>query len=156
VAPSSHLDAPVAVPLAGPSGMSRRRFLATAGVTAGAVAATAYIRPSWLLGGSASASEATGNVVVHLFLRGGADGLAIVAPVGDSRYQQLRTGIAIPDNQALPLDARFGLHPAAVSLKSLYDQGRVAVVPAAGWSPNRASRGRAWLSGMAMPVRSCW
>ena len=127
-------DAPVAVPLVG-GGMSRRRFLAMAGGAAGAVAATAYIRPSFLLGDPAAAAPATGNTLVQVFLRGGADGLSIVSPLGDSTYQTLRPVVAIPDSSALALDGHFGLHPAALKLKALYDQGRLAVVPAAG-SPN--------------------
>jgi uncharacterized protein (DUF1501 family) len=106
-----------------------------AGGTAGALAAVAYVRPSFLLGDPAGASPATGNTLVQVFLRGGADGLSLAPPVGDSTYQALRPGIAVPDASALPLDGRFGLHPAATSLKALYDQGRLAVVPAAG-SPN--------------------
>ena len=121
-------------PLVG-GGLSRRRFLAMAGGTAGALAATAYIRPSFLLGEPAGASPATGNTLVQVFLRGGADGLSLVPPLGDSTYQSLRPGIAVPDAVALPLDGRFGLHPAATQLKALYDQGRLAIIPAAG-SPN--------------------
>jgi uncharacterized protein (DUF1501 family) len=127
-------DAPVAVPLIG-GGLTRRRFLAVAGGTAGALAATAYIRPSFLLGEPAGASPATGNTLVQVFLRGGADGLSLVPPLGDGTYQSLRPGIAVPDASALPLDGRFGLHPAATNLKALYDQGRLALIPAAG-SPN--------------------
>ena len=127
-------DAPVAVPLVG-GGLTRRRFLAMAGGTAGALAATAYIRPSFFLGEPAGASPATGNTLVQVFLRGGADGLSLVPPLGDSTYQSLRPGIAVPDAIALPLDGRFGLHPAATQLKALYDQGRLAIIPAAG-SPN--------------------
>jgi uncharacterized protein (DUF1501 family) len=130
----SPVDAPVAVPLVG-GGLSRRHFLAIAGGTAGAVAATAYLRPSFLLGEPVGASPATGNTLVHVFLRGGADGLSLVPPRADSTYQSARPGVAVADAAALPLDSRFGLHPAATSLKALYDQGRVAVVPAAG-SPN--------------------
>ena len=79
-------DAPVAIPLVG-GGLTRRRFLAMAGGTAGALAATAYIRPSFFLGEPAGASPATGNTLVQVFLRGGADGLSLVPPLGDSTYQ---------------------------------------------------------------------
>ena len=85
-------DAPVAVPLVRVGGLSRRRFLAMAGGTAGAVAATAYIRPSFLLGEPAGACPATGNTLVQVFLRGGADGLSLVPPLGDSTYQSLPPG----------------------------------------------------------------
>ncbi len=127
-------DAPVPVPLVR-RGLSRRRFLAVTGGTAGVVAATAYIRPSFLLGEPAGASPATGNTLVQVFLRGGADGLSLVPPLGDSTYQSLRPGIAVTDSTALALDGRFGLHPAATRLKALYDTGRLALIPASG-SPN--------------------
>ncbi|HEY6532978.1 MAG TPA: DUF1501 domain-containing protein [Acidimicrobiales bacterium] len=130
--PRESADRPVAVPLT--QGFGRRRFLTMAGGAAAAVAATAWVRPSLLLGGSAvdAAGVPTGNTLVQLFLRGGADGLSLVAPLGDITYQTLRPGIAVPDGAALALDGRFGLHPRAVALKALYDQGRLAVVPAAG------------------------
>jgi uncharacterized protein (DUF1501 family) len=130
--PRPNDDNPVAVPLT--EGLGRRRFLTMAGGAAGALAATAWIRPSLLLGGTAEAAGApvAGNTLVQLFLRGGADGLSLVAPLGDATYQDLRRGVAVPDGVALPLDGRFGLHPRATALKALYDQGRLAVVPAAG------------------------
>jgi uncharacterized protein (DUF1501 family) len=128
-------DAAVAVPLT--PGLGRRRFLTMAAGVAGAACATAYLRPGWLVG-TAQAAEATptsGNVLVVLFLRGGADGLSLVAPVADPTYAQQRPEIAVPASAALPVDATFGLHPAATNLKGLLDAGRLAVVPAAG-SPN--------------------
>ena len=63
-------DVPVAVPLVG-GGVSRRRFLAMAGGTAGALAAVAYVRPSFFSAAAAGASPATGNTLVQVFLRGG-------------------------------------------------------------------------------------
>jgi uncharacterized protein (DUF1501 family) len=44
----------------------------------------------------------------------------------------MRPGIAIPQNQALDLDGFFGLHPSLMPFKSLYDQGHLAIVHAAG------------------------
>ncbi len=132
---ASH-DTAVAVPLA--PGMGRRRFLTVAAGTAGAVCATAYLRPGWLVGTAHAAEVAapsTSNVLVVLFLRGGADGLSLLAPVGDPTYPVQRPDIAVPARAALPVDATFGLHPAAPNLKRLLDDGRLAVVPAAG-SPN--------------------
>jgi len=99
-------DTPVAVPLVG-GGISRRRFLTIAGGTAGAVAATVYIRPSFLLGDPAGASPATGNTLVQVFLRGGADGLSLVPPRSDATYLGLRPGIAVTD--PIPLTSQFGL-----------------------------------------------
>ena len=71
-------------------------------------------------------------MLVVLFLRGGADGLSLAPPLGDSLYQSVRPTIRVPDAAALALDGRFGLHPAAARLKGMYDTGRLVVVPAAG------------------------
>jgi len=129
-------DTPIAVPLLG---MDRRRFLGVVGVGGGALAATAWLRPSALIGRAAAASAAPDNVIVEIFLRGGADGLSFVTPLGDPTLARLRPGVAIPDASALTIDGRFGLHPAMVRIAGLLRDGRAAFVPAAGSpSPNRS------------------
>ncbi len=74
--------------------------------------------------------------LVVVFLRGGADGLALVPPVGDPSYYDARPNIAIPEpgqpGGALPLDDHFGLHPALAPLRPLYDAGQLAIVHAVG------------------------
>ena len=60
-----------------------------------------------------------------------------------------------PRRLALPLDGRFGLHPAATQLKALYDQGRLADrsrPPAHRTRPGRTSRRRT-SSRRARPTR---
>ena len=77
-----------------------------------------------------------GRTLVLVFLRGGADGLSLVPPVGDSAYYAARPTLALPgpgaDGGALKLDSTFGLHPALSSLLPLYQEGALAVVHAAG------------------------
>lgn len=85
--------------------------------------------PRW----SFAAGDALGrDRLVYIYLRGGADGLTLCPPVGDTHYFDLRPGLAIAETDVLPLDAMFGLHPAATGLKSLYDAGELAVVHACG------------------------
>jgi len=131
-APATPDETTVGIPLIGH--IDRRRFLVTGGVGAGAIAATAWLRPSWFRSTTASAAAlaSTGNTIVYVFLRGAADGLSFLAPLGDSTYQAARPGVAIPDAAALFVDSRFGLHPGAVRLKGFLDEGRLALVPAAG------------------------
>ena len=135
--PMGELDAAVAVPLLGP--MTRRKFLAVSGVGATALAATAYLRPSTFYGRADAAvlsgAAKTDRIVVNIFLRGAADGLSFLSPLGDTTYQSLRPGVAIPDASALAVNSQFGLHPGAVRLKALLDAGQAAFIPAAG-SPN--------------------
>jgi uncharacterized protein (DUF1501 family) len=82
-----------------------------------------------------------GDVLVCLFLRGGADGLHLVAPYGDDGYYAGRPRIAVPrpdDTRAaaaergLPLDGFFALHPLLAPLHEIYRAGRLAIVHAAG------------------------
>jgi len=76
------------------------------------------------------------RTLVLVFLRGGADGLSLVPPVGDPAYYAARPTLALPrpgaDGGALKLDSTFGLHPALSSLLPYWQDGTLAVVHAAG------------------------
>jgi uncharacterized protein (DUF1501 family) len=72
------------------------------------------------------------RTLVVLFLRGGADGLALVPPVGDDGYHRARPRIAIAAHDAIRLDDRFGLNPRLAALEWLYREGQLVVVPACG------------------------
>jgi uncharacterized protein (DUF1501 family) len=79
----------------------------------------------------------TGNgdqrkTLVVVFLRGGADGLNLVAPLEDDGYHKARPRIALRHDTALKLDGFFGLHPRLEPLHALYQEGALAVVHAAG------------------------
>jgi uncharacterized protein (DUF1501 family) len=91
--------------------------------------------PSWLVR-AAAPGETKGKILIAIFQRGAADGLNIVVPHVEKRYYELRPSIAIQppgkDNGAIDLDGRFGLHPSLQPLKSLWDQGQLAIVHAAG------------------------
>lgn len=82
-----------------------------------------------------------GDVLVCLFLRGGADGLHLVAPYGDAGYYAGRPRIAVarPDDtrvaaaeRGVALDGFFALHPILAPLHEIYGAGRLAIVHAAG------------------------
>ncbi len=83
------------------------------------------------------------DTFVLVFLRGGCDGLSLVAPYADDEYINNRPTLKInaPGNaqnaayalpSALNRDVPFGLHPKAGALKELYDQQRLAIVHACG------------------------
>ncbi len=106
---------------------------------AGAGAAVALGAPGWLPRVSLADTFASDrDVIVSVFLRGGADGLTMVPPYFDSDYYSLRPGLAIqpPDaagaNRALDLDGNFGLAPAMAPLLEAYAAGDLLVVHAAG------------------------
>lgn len=111
--------------------VTRRSFLRASALTMG-VLGTA---PSWVLRLAAQGRHPR-RILVVIFQRGAADGLNIVVPFFEPRYYALRPAIAIPapgrPNGSLDLDGRFALHPALASLKPLWDDGRLAVIHAAG------------------------
>lgn len=72
------------------------------------------------------------RTLVCIFLRGGADGLTLVPPVGDDDYHRRRPRLAIRERDALRLDGFFGLHPDLAELAPLVHDGRLAVVHACG------------------------
>jgi uncharacterized protein (DUF1501 family) len=113
------------------SPFSRRHFLRGAG----ALAALGSV-PGFLGRALAASAPGSGKTLVLVFLRGGADGLSIVPPVGDPAYRAARPTIALAapgkDGGALRLDDVFALHPALAPLLPLWSDRTLAVVHAAG------------------------
>ena len=108
-------------------GLSRRGFLKGVGV-----AAAASALPMTSLR-AAYAADYTGDVLVVLSLRGGMDGLSLVAPVGDPDYARLRPSLAVPATLGLPTgDRMFALHPGLAAVKPLWDAGLLGAVHAVG------------------------
>jgi uncharacterized protein (DUF1501 family) len=91
-----------------------------------------------LLGHRAWAMTAEGDPqrLIVIMLRGAVDGLNVVVPFADDDYYRVRPSIAIAppgkSDGALPLDARFGLHPELASLVPLWHAGQLAFIHAAG------------------------
>jgi uncharacterized protein (DUF1501 family) len=82
-----------------------------------------------------------GDVLVCVFLRGGADGLNMVVPHGDSAYYSARPQLAVarPDdskadaaNKSLDLDGFFGLHPVLAPLYPIFKGKQLLAVHATG------------------------
>jgi uncharacterized protein (DUF1501 family) len=80
----------------------------------------------------AGAEQDDPRTLVVIFLRGGADGLALVPPVGDDAYHVARPTIGIRARDAIRLDDRFSLHPQLASLAPLFHEGTLGVVHAVG------------------------
>ena len=137
---------------AGPSGVgtSRRGFL---GVVAAGAGALAWSSTGSRMAFATPASPATGDVVVLVFLRGGADGLNLVAPFQMPTYRALRPTLRVKDPGefadptgvaglplaaggavgAFPLAGTFALHPGMEALHAgAWANGHLAVVHAAG------------------------
>src|SRR4051794_40998537 len=72
------------------------------------------------------------HTLVAVFLRGGADGLALVAPLEDDNYYKARPRIGIEKKEAVKLDGFFGLHPQLADLAPAFAEGELAIVHGAG------------------------
>lgn len=72
------------------------------------------------------------RALVAIFLRGAADGLALVPPVGDDDYHRARPRIAIAAKEGLALDGFFALNPQLAELLPLFQEGQLAIVHACG------------------------
>lgn len=70
--------------------------------------------------------------LITIFLRGGADGLALVPPVGDDAYAGLRPTTRLAAGQGHRLDGRHVLHPDLAPLIPLWESGGLRIEPAAG------------------------
>ncbi|MDA0814005.1 MAG: DUF1501 domain-containing protein [Verrucomicrobia bacterium] len=70
--------------------------------------------------------------LVVVFLRGGADGLNLVAPVGDDDYFGARPTIGIGSRSAVMLNDFFGLNPLMDGLAPLYKEGMMSIVHCVG------------------------
>ncbi len=115
--------------------LSRRGFLkAAGGATLAAVSA-----PAWLPRVALAVEDcSTRDVIVSIYLRGGADGFSLCVPFTESAYYAARPtqGIAPPDSRAagraLNLDGTFGFPPQFAPLLPAYQAGDLLVVHACG------------------------
>ena len=148
------------MPLPAGTGLSRRSFLLRSAGLAMTVYGAAHLDA--LAVEEAMAEAAGDRVLVSLFLEGGLDGLSVLAPVGDSRYRQLRPTLGLQSGQgrAFTGDDRLWWHPAADGLATLHDEGKLTVFPAIGSTGSNMSHFTSrhfWEVGTLDPgVRTGW
>ncbi len=119
---------------------SRRLFLRGAGFGLLALG----LPPSFLVRAAEVEKGKRGKVLVVVFQRGGMDGLNAVIPFKDRSYYSFRPTIAVSEpasgeERAIDLDGFYGLHPALVAMKPLFNKGHLAVIHAAGSPDNTRS-----------------
>lgn len=119
--------------------ISRRRFICNTGTVLGATAFASGVERFSLVNALASSVAPTDyRALVCIFLDGGNDGNNMIIPLKDADYTAYATargGLAIakpaldPTKITPPSIANdFGLHPALIKLKGLWDSGKLAVV----------------------------
>jgi uncharacterized protein (DUF1501 family) len=117
--------------------MNRREFL-----RGGVAAFTMGFAAPQFLSDLAFAQGASSRNLVVLYLAGGNDSLSTVIPYSDAQYFARRPTIAVPAGSVLQIGsdkggANIGLHPRLTGLKSIFDQGRLAIVQRTGY-PNQS------------------
>src|SRR4051794_18030399 len=120
------------MPLPAGTGLSRRSFVARSAGLALAVFGAGALSPRAMDAGIESAQAAgTDRVLISIFCAGGLDSLSLLAPVGDSRYAQLRPSLALPADSAYAFgeDSRLRWHPAVAPLRDLHRAGKLTVIP---------------------------
>jgi uncharacterized protein (DUF1501 family) len=131
------------MPLPAGTGLSRRTFLARSSGLALAVFGGSALAPRAFDEGIADAMGAAraNSVLVSVFLDGGLDTLALLAPVNDTAYQTLRPTLKMAPDAGFTFrdDDRLQWHSAAAPLKALHEANKLTVVPAIGYSsPNQS------------------
>jgi len=135
-----------ATPPSGPSrrvsALTRRRFLTWSGVAAAGALATGGVALSWerlTRAAYETPLNPSSGVLVIVTLYGGNDGLNAVIPIADPRYASARAHLAYAPGEVLPLTDGLALNPGLTGLKSLYDNGSLAIVNGVGYpTPDRS------------------
>jgi uncharacterized protein (DUF1501 family) len=118
--------------------LSRRGFIHGAAAVLGGVVFSPLL-PAWMPRVVLAESyRADRDVIVSVFLRGGADGMSLCAPFGDPDYYAGRPTIAIPrpdssaTNRGVALDDFFAFPVAMADLLPAYFSGDLLVIHATG------------------------
>jgi len=126
---------------------TRRKFLRTSMLGAAATWTLPVFLEKTFFALDALAADATtqnvtgkdGTILVVLQMAGGNDGLNTVVPYADDAYHVARPRLRLAPDQVLKIDNHIGLNPRLAGLKSLYDEGRLAIVQGVGYpNPNRS------------------
>lgn len=114
--------------------LDRRRFIEMSALGAVGAALPAWFPEVRL----APSQDSTRDIVISVFMRGGADGLTLVAPFADPFYYSGRPTIAVPrpdansPNRGTALDNFFMLPPGMAALLPVYQAGQLLPIHAAG------------------------
>lgn len=123
---------------------SRRDFLGAGLFGIGVGAALPFVFEHTSLAMSAEAFFGGGEahperILIVVELSGANDGLNTVVPYRNDIYYKARPGLAIKPDQALKLNDDLGLHNSMRGFKSLWDDGKLAIVQGCGYpNPNRS------------------
>lgn len=126
--------------------MKRRQFIKTTSAAAVGIPFVLNGMPVNAFEKSAlyeSLDDNNDRILILVQLNGGNDGLNTVLPLDQySKLSDARTNILVPETTALKLNDKTGLHPSMTGMKSLYDNGKLAVVQNVGYPDQNRSHFR--------------
>jgi uncharacterized protein (DUF1501 family) len=106
----------------------------------------------------ARAQGARARNLIVLYLGGGNDALSTVVPYLDPFYYSRRPNIAVPAGQVLQIGTdssgkALGLHPRLTGLRSIFNEGRLAVIQRSGYQNSSRSHFQGYdIWGTADPI----
>jgi uncharacterized protein (DUF1501 family) len=122
--------------------LSRRRFV----MNAAGAAVFAAAGPEWLPKVVLAPAASSRDIIVYIFMRGGADALSLCVPWGDANYYTGRPTLAIPrpdaagTAKATALDnTLWGFAPGMLGLLPSYRSGELLVIQGGGLTYNSRS-----------------
>ena len=108
----------------------------------------------------AFAQAAPARNLVVLYLGGGNDALSTLVPYRDAAYYSRRPTLAVPAGTVLQIGTdssgvELGLHPRLSDIKSMFDQGRLAIIQRTGYQNSSRSHFQGFdIYGTANPTNS--
>jgi len=119
--------------------LTRRQF-----IRGGAAAFTVSFTAPEFLCDLARAQGARSRSLVVLYLSGGNDALSTLVPYQDPFYFSRRPNIFVPAGQVLQIGSdssgkALGLHPRLLGLRSIFNDGRLAVIQRTGYANSSRS-----------------
>jgi uncharacterized protein (DUF1501 family) len=131
------------MPVPAGTGMDRRAFLLRSAGAVLSVYGASMLSPRHFEEGIAAASAASPNqpVLVSIFMEGGWDALSVLAPVTEAKYKELRPALGLVEGSGTTFreDPSLMWHPQAGPLVALYEEEKVTVFPAIGYTPQDES-----------------
>lgn len=118
---------------------TRRGFLRKAAATVALSGVSVAGMPRMVLGAQ------NGNLIVWVFMRGGADSLSLFPKYGDPGYRLRRPNIALPAPLAgdattpVALDSMYAMNPNIAIMKEIWDAGNMAIAPVAHFNEGNGS-----------------
>ena len=119
--------------------ISRREFIRD-----GVAAFTVSFAAPAFLNDIALAQGARSRNIVIVYLSGGNDALSTLVPYQDPFYYSRRPAIAVPAGQVLQVGSdssgkALGLHPRLTGLRTIFNEGRLAIVQRTGYANSSRS-----------------